>query len=381
MDYSFNDEQRMWRDVVFSFMDREFPREKLRHHDQNREFPEALYREMAAQGWLGLLIPEEHGGLGMDRDPVMFAIFCEAIGKDSLDTAACIMTSMFTATNVSKHGTEAQRQRYLEPFLRGEAKFCISISEPQSGSDAAGARSTARLEGDEWVVNGNKVWCSGAHHPNSCIAMMLRTGEGRYDFSVLLVPNDTPGLEVQKMDTLVRRSLGTTSLFMDNMRLPKDALLGEVNKGWQYIGEHLDFERLSIAASQIGNAQTALDDTVKYLSERSAFGKKLAEFQVLKHRMAEDRARLSAAFYLVYAAASSMARGEKSSALVAQAKLISSQTLFEIATNGMQALGGYAQLPEYDMERYFREAKHGMVGGGTNEILRSIVAKSMGLGR
>jgi alkylation response protein AidB-like acyl-CoA dehydrogenase len=315
----------------------------------------------------------------MDSDPVMFALFCEAIGKDSLDTAACIMTSMFTATNVSRHGTAEQRERYLEPFLRGEAKFSISISEPQSGSDAAGASSTARLDGDEWVINGNKVWCSGAHLPDTCIAMMLRTGEGRYDFSVLLVPNDTPGLEIQKMDTLVRRSLGTNSLFMYDVRLPKSALLGEINKGWQYIGEHLDFERLSIASSQVGNAQTALDDTARYLSERTAFGKKLAEFQVLKHRMAEDRARLSAAYYLVYAAASAMARGEKASALVAQAKLISSQTLFDIAFNGMQALGGYAQLPEYDMERYFREAKHGMIARGTNEILRSIIAKSMGL--
>lgn len=379
MDFQFSNEQSMWRDVVFGFMNREFPRDKLRWHDQAREFPEELYRKMADEGWLGLLIPEEHGGLGIDSDPVMFAIFCEAIGKDSLDTAACIMTSMFTAANISRHGTPEQRERYLAPFLRGDAKFCISISEPQSGSDAAGARSTARLEGDEWVVNGNKVWCSGAHHPNSCIAMMLRTGEGRYDFSVLLVPNDTPGLEVQKMDTLVRRSLGTTSLFMDDMRLPQSALLGEVNKGWKYIGEHLDFERLSIASSQIGNARTALDDTLRYLSERSAFGKKLADFQVLKHRMAEDQARLSAAYYLVYAAASALARGEKASALVAQAKLISSQTLFQIATNGMQALGGYAQLPEYDMERYFREAKHGMVGGGTNEILRSIIAKSMRL--
>ena len=379
MDFGFTEEQRMWRDVVNGFMDREFGREQTLKHDQSREFPEELYRKMAKEGWLGLLIPIDQGGLGMDNDPVMFAIFCEAIGKFSLDTAACIMTSMFTAGNVARHGTPEQRKRYLEPFLAGDAKFSISISEPQSGSDAAGARSTARLEGDEWVVKGSKVWCSGAHHPNTCIAMMLRTGEGRYDFSVLLVPNDTPGLEIQKMDTLVRRSLGTTSLFMDELRLPKDALLGEVGKGWTYIGEHLDFERLSIAASQIGNSRTALDDTVQYLSEREAFGKKLAQFQVLKHRMAEDQARHSAAYYLVYAAASAMARGEKASALVAQAKLIASQTAFDIATNGMQALGGYAQLPEYHMERYFREAKHGMVGGGTNEILRSIIAKSMGL--
>lgn len=379
MDFSFTEEQRMWRDVINSFMDREFGQELTLKHDLSREFPEELYRKMAAEGWLGLLIPEEQGGLGMDKDPVMFAIFCEAIGKYSLDTAACIMTSMFTAGNIARHGTPEQCKRYLDPFLAGDAKFSISISEPQSGSDAAGARSTARLEGDEWVVKGNKVWCSGAHHPNTCIAMMLRTGESRYDFSVLLIPNDTPGLEIQKMDTLVRRSLGTTSLFMDDLRLPKDALLGEVGQGWKYIGEHLDFERLSIAASQIGSAQMALDDTVKYLSERMAFGRKLSDFQVLKHRMAEDRARLSAAYYLVYAAANALARGEQASALVAQAKLVTSQTLFDITTNGMQALGGYAQLPEYHMERYFREAKHGMVGGGTNEILRSIIAKSMGI--
>ena len=175
MDFSFTEEQRMWRDVVNGFMDREFGREQTLKHDLSREFPEELYRKMAKEGWLGLLIPEEFGGLGMDNDPVMFAIFCEAIGKFSLDTAACIMTSMFTATNVARHGTPEQRKRYLEPFLAGEAKFAISISEPQSGSDAAGARSTATPDGNEWLVKGSKVWCSGAHHPNTCIAMMLRT--------------------------------------------------------------------------------------------------------------------------------------------------------------------------------------------------------------
>ena len=181
------------------------------------------------------------------------------------------------------------------------------------------------------------------------------------------------------MDTLVRKSLGTTEFFMDEMRIPKSAILGEVGKGWQYIGEHLDLERLSIAASQVGNARTALDDTIRYLSDREAFGKKLAEFQVLKHRMADDETELSAARLMVYYAADKLARGEKANGDVAQAKLFAAKTLFQIAFNGMQALGGYSQLPEYHMERYFREAKHGMVGGGTNEILRSIIAKSMRL--
>lgn len=378
MDFAFTEEQQMWHDMMHAFMEKEVGRDYTREHDQSREFPEELYQKAAEQGWLGLLIPESQGG--METDPIMFAIFCEAIGKYSLDTAACLMTSMFTATNIAKHGTPAQHEKYLKPFLRGEMKFSISISEPQSGSDAAGARSTAKLDGDEWVLNGNKVWCSGAQLPNATIVVMARTSDDRYGgFSLFLVPNTTPGLHLKKMNTIVRRSLGTTEFFMDDMRIPKENLLGEVGKGWKYIGEHLDLERLSIAASQVGNARTALDDTIRYTRDRSAFGKTLSSFQVLKHRMADDEINLTAARLMVYSAASKLAKGEKASKDVSMAKVFCVNALFQTAFNGMQALGGYSQLPEYDMERYFREAKHGMVGGGTNEIQRGIIAKEMGL--
>ncbi|MDB5597898.1 MAG: butyryl-CoA dehydrogenase [Hyphomicrobiales bacterium] len=376
MDFQFNSEQVLWRDTVNNFMDKEVGREYTREHDESREFPEDVFKKMADLDWLGLLVGEEDGGSA--ADPIMFAIFCEAIGKFSLDTAACIMTSMFTATNISRHGTPAQKERYLRPFLRGEGKFSISISEPDAGSDAASARSTAVLDGDEWVLNGNKVWCSGAHLPNATIAILARTSQERHaGFSIFLVPNTSPGLHIKKMNTIVRKSLGTTEFFMDNLRIPKDALLGEVGKGWFYIGEHLELERLSIAASQVGNARTALDDTVRYTGDRKQFGRALSSFQVLKHRMADDETELEAARLLVYSAASKMARGERALKEVSMAKLFCSQTAFKIAFNGMQALGGYAQLPEYDMERYFREAKHGMVGGGSNEIQRSIIANEM----
>lgn len=378
MDFEFNDEQRMWHDVVHDFMTRDVGREYTRAHDENREFPEEVFQKMAALGWLGLLVPEEQGG--METDPIMFAIFCEAIGKYSLDTAACIMTSMFTATNISRHGTTEQKEEYLKPFLRGERKFSISISEPQSGSDAAGARSTARLDGDEWVLNGNKVWCSGAQLPGATIAVLARTSQDRYGgFSLFLVPNTTPGLHLQKMNTIVRKSLGTTEFFMDDLRIPKGNLVGEVGEGWKIIGEHLDLERLSIAASQVGNARTALDDTIHYTKGRQAFGRNLSSFQVLKHRMADDEIAITAARLMVYSAAAKMARGERATKEVSMAKVFSAEVLYKVAFNGMQALGGYAQLPEYDMERYFREAKHGMVGGGTQEIQRGIIAKEMGL--
>jgi acyl-CoA dehydrogenase len=223
MDFDFTDEQRMWHDVVHEFMRKEVGREYTRQHDRNRQFPDEVFRRMAELGWLGLLIPEDQGG--MDADPIMFTIFCEAIGKYSLDTAACIMTSMFTAMNISRHGTDEQKEKYLEPFLKGECKFAIAITEPQSGSDAAGARSTARREGEEWVLNGNKVFCSGAHLPDTVVTVLARTSQERYEgFSLFLVPNTTPGLHIKKLDTLVRRSLGTTEFFMDEMRIPKTSL-------------------------------------------------------------------------------------------------------------------------------------------------------------
>lgn len=378
MSVEFTEEQQLWHETVHRFMDQEVGREYTREHDQSREYPEEVFQKMAKLGWLGLLIPEEDGGQASDA--VMFAIFCEAIGKYSLDTAACIMTSMFTATNISRHGTREQKEKYLQAFLAGRAKFSISISEPQAGSDAAAIRSTARLEGDDWVLNGNKIWCSGAHLPDTTIAVLARTGPERHDgLTMILVPNTAPGIRMKKMNTIVRKSFGTNEYFMDDVRVPRSNLLGEVGKGWHYIGEHLEHERLSIAASQVGNARVALDDTIRYTKDRKQFGRALASFQVLKHRMAQNECELSAARLLVYSAAAKMARGQRALMEVSMAKLFASETLFNIAFNGMQALGGYAQLPEYDMERYFREAKHGMVGGGTNEIQRSIIAKEMGL--
>jgi alkylation response protein AidB-like acyl-CoA dehydrogenase len=378
MDFRFNHEQQLWHDTLHRFMEQEVGRVYTRKHDESREWPDEAYRKFATQGWLGLLLPEEDGGAGVDA--VMYAIFCEAIGKFSLDFAACLMTSMFTATNISTFGSPQQKARYLPPFLNGDQKFSISISEPGAGSDAAALITKARLDGDEWVINGNKTWCSGAHHPNTTIALMARTGEERYKgLSMFLVPNDTPGLEIHKLNTIVRRSLGTTQLFFGDTRVPRGAIIGEAGRGWEYLGHHLALERLSLAASYVGNARTALDDTIRYTKERKQFGRSLSSFQVLKHRMAENECEVEAARLLVYHAATKLARGERAIKEVSMAKVFAADVAFKVAFNGMQALGGYAQLPEHDMERYFREAKHAMVGGGASEIQRSIIAKEIGL--
>ena len=378
MNFEFTEEQRMWQDTLNTFMEKEVGREYTREHDASREFPWEVYRKMGKLGWLGLLLPEEDGGVA--ADPVMFAIFCEAIAKYSLDTAACMMTSMFTATNISAHGTPAQKEKYLPSFLFGERTFSIAITEPQSGSDAAGARTKATPDGDEWMLNGSKTFCSGAHIPGTTIVMLARTGEERYKgLSLFIVPNDTAGLTITKLNTIVRRSLGTTQLYLDNVRLPAENLIGEVGKGWAYIGEHLEHERLSLASSYVGNARTALDDTIRYAKDRKAFGRSISEFQVIRHRIVEGATMVEAARLLTYSAAARMTRGERAVKEVSMAKVYAADALFKVAFDGMQALGGYAQLPEQDMERYFREGKPAMVGGGTHEIQRGIIAKEMGL--
>jgi alkylation response protein AidB-like acyl-CoA dehydrogenase len=378
MDFRHTEEQQAWKEMLHGFMEKEVGREYTREHDENREFPDEAYQKVADNGWLGLLIPEEDGGLA--ADPVFYAIFCEAMAKFSLDTAACVMTSMFTATNIVHHGTSEQKAEHLPPYLSGERKFSVSISEPEAGSDAAAVRTKAVLDGDEWVLNGNKIWCSGAHLPGAVITVLARTSEDRHKgMSLILVPNDTPGLDIRKMPTIVRRSLGTTEYFLTDVRVPAGNMLGEPGDGWEFIKGHLEYERLGLAASYVGNARTALDDTIAYTKQRTQFGRSLSSFQVLKHRMAEDECRLQAARLLVFQAATKMARGEPAVQEVSMAKVFAADTAYQIAFNGMQALGGYAQLPEYDMERYFREAKHGMVGGGANEIQRTIIAREMGL--
>ena len=378
MDFRFTDEQQLWYETLQSFMDREVGREYTRQHDESREFPFEAYRKIADHGWLGLLVPERYGG--METDAVMFAIFCESMARFSLDFAACVMTSMFTATNICNHGTPEQKEKYLPAFLAGDVRFSVSITEPDAGSDAAGLKTSAVLDGDEWVINGNKVFSSGAHLPGNVIALLARTAPDRHGgISLILVPNTATGVEIRKMPTLVRRSFGTNEIFLTDVRVPKSNLVGEVNRGWAILREHLEMERLSLAASYVGNARTALNDTIEYSKQRVQFGTPLANFQVLRHRMAEDEMWVEAARLLVYSAACTIARGERALKEVSMAKVFAADAAFKTSFNGMQLLGGYAQLPQFDMERYFREAKHAMVGGGTHEIQKGIIAKEMGL--
>jgi alkylation response protein AidB-like acyl-CoA dehydrogenase len=371
-------EQTMWKEQVDRLMEKEIGREYIRACDMNREYPYKGYEAIVKQDWLRLLIPEDHGGLG--GTIFDYALLCEGLARYGFDFATAFMVSTFTAMNIVKFGTDAQKAKYLEPFMRGDIRFSISISEPQAGSDAASTRTRAIPHGDDFLLRGQKLWCSGAAAKNVVIAMLVRSDpdtKKHLGLSVFLVPNDTPGLDIRKLPTMARRATGTTEIFVDDARVTRDQLLGTLGQGWSIITDHLELERVAVSAGYVGNAQQAVDDALRYAHERIQFDRAIFDFQVIRHMLADMQTKVDAARLLVYRAAELASRGVPCAREVSMGKLFASETLQEVTRCGMQILGGHSMLPESDMERYFREGMQSTIGGGTSQIQRTIIAKSM----
>ena len=374
------EEQALWQETVARVMEKEVTREYVRQCDTDRQYPYEAYEKIARMGWLRLLIPEEQGG---DGGTIFdYALMCEGLARYGFDFATAFMVSTFTAMNIVKYGTPEQREQYLEPFMKGAIRFSISISEPSAGSDAANTKTRAETDGRHWTIRGQKLWCSGAAAKNTVIAMLVRTDKDakkHRGLSVLLVPNDTPGVDIRRLPTLARRATGTTEIFLDGAQVPAGNVLGAPGMGWEIITDHLELERIAVAAAYVGNAQQAVTDALRYAHERIQFDKSIFEFQVLRHMLADMQTSVDAARLLVYRAADMATRGEPCSREVSMAKLFASETLQTVTRNGMQILGGHSMLPEADMERYFREGMQSTIGGGTSQIQRTIIAKSLRL--
>lgn len=374
-----SDEQEMWRDAVHRFMEKEIGCEYVQRCDAAREYPYEAYRKVAEAGWLRMLIPEDQGGDG--GSIFDYALMCEGLARYGFDFATAFMVSTFTAMNIVKFGTPEQCSRYLKPFMRGELRFSISISEPSSGSDAAGARTRATRVPDGWEIRGQKLWCSGAAAENVVIAMLVRTDPQamkHQGLSVLLVPNTTPKVDIRKLPTMARRATGTTEIFLDGAVVPPGNLLGIEGKGWDIIGSHLELERIAVAAAYVGNAQQAVTYALRYAHQRIQFDRSIYEFQAIRHMLVDMQTAADAARLLVYRAADMASRGLPCSSEVSMAKLFASETLQTVTRQGMQILGGHGMLPEANMERYFREGMQATIGGGTSQIQRNIIAKRMG---
>ena len=381
MDFSFTQEQEMWRNMLQDFTEKESGREYTRMCDQEKHFPQELWDAGVKQGFLGLLIPEEYGGMGSDA--IMYAIFMECLAKYSYEMASVFSVPMFCAMNIVEHGTKEQKERYLPPFIKGEQRFSIAITEPEAGSDASSIACMAEDKGDHWLLNGQKQFSTAAHLPGNIIMMAVRTDKdakhARDGISVLLVPNDAPGIECKRLPLIVRRAIGTCSVFCGDAKIPKENLVGELNGGWKVLIGHLELERLAGAAPNVGEAQSCLDDAVEYAKTRVQFGKPIGKNQGISHMLADLQAQLEAVRLLVYRSAWMITQKIPCRREVSMAKLLAGEVFYAISTAAMQTFGGYSFLPESDIERHWRMAKLFTIGGGTSQIQRFIISREMGL--
>jgi acyl-CoA dehydrogenase len=371
-------DQREWRAACHRFVDEQITREYVRECDSARRYYSEGYAKLADVGYLGLLIPEEHGGSG--GTTMAYALLCEAMGKYGVDFAIAACVSTFSAMNLIHYGSPEQIKAFIPRFIDGSVTFCVAISEPEAGSDAASTSTRAVRDGDEYVLTGLKQWCSGSSVPGAHIFTLARTDPAapkHAGLSVILLPNDLPNMELRKLNTLARRGTGTNQIFLDGARVPASSLIGREGQGWEIITQHLLLERIAIAAAYVGCAQQAVDDACRYALDRHQFGQPLFDFQALSHMLADMQTRVDAARLLVYRAAA-MADAESLSAReVAMAKLFAGETLQSVSRDGVQIMGGAGMLPEADMERYFREGMQATIGGGTSQIQRNIIARTL----
>ncbi len=378
MNFEISDERRLMRDSLRSFLTKECPIDYVRACDEEERFPFELYDKLAAAGWLGLPIPEAYGGMGGSCTDL--AVFLEEFAKHFEAGANIFYTTIVIATDAITHfGTEEQKRELLPKLAKGEIRFAFSLSEPNSGSDAASLRTRAVLDGDQWVINGQKMFCSCAQEADYILLMARSDADApkHKGITMFLLDPKTPGVEIRKLRKLGLKPMDLNEIFLTDVRLPKDAIIGTVNAGWSNALKTLDYERCCLSAVNVGAAQSCLDKALAYTGEREQFGQKINSFQLSRAKLADMDMEIEAARLLLYRSANLVDRGIPNNKESATANLFSSETYVRAALNGMRLMGGWGYLMEYDMQRHFRDSKLAEIGGGTSEILRIIISREL----
>ena len=380
MDFEFTEEQNLLRDTVRKLMQKHAPPEYVRQHDRERTYPEDLFQAFAAAGLLALPFPEHYGGAGGTL--LDMTIVAEEISRISADLVMAYTGNIFCGLNLLRKGTEEQKRAWLPKLTAGEIKLSISMSEPDAGSDIGAMRTTAVRDGNQWVINGRKIWASTAGAPNNVISLYVKTDPKthyRQGLSLFLVDNDTPGLTLRKLDMLGRRATGTYELTFDHVRVPPDRLVGGENKGWDVVMSGLAVERAASCAGNVGAAQGVVDLALQYAKDRKQFGRPIGANQAIAHTLADMATDVEAARTLMWRAAWLVSNGKDALREITMAKLFTSETYVKVANLGMQVLAAFGYCEEFDMARHYRDARAATIAAGTSQIQRNLIANLMGL--
>jgi alkylation response protein AidB-like acyl-CoA dehydrogenase len=345
-------------------------------------FPDSVIQRMGELGFLGLSVPEEYSGQGGDYYAnLVLAEEMAGARSGGLAMGVAVHTDMATPP-ILAFGTEEQKQRYLAPAVRGEKIACIGITEPDAGSDVAGIKTRAVRDGDDWVINGSKTYITNGLRADY-IVLMTKTGEadsGYEGFTVFLVDMDAPGvIREKKLEKLGMHASDTALLAFQDVRVPADAVLGEVGKGFYHIMWELQGERLIGAAGCVAGAQLAFDQTLQYALERTAFGRQIGKFQVTRHKFAEMATKIESARQMVYTTAWRFNNGEYPVREISMAKLHAARIAVEVADECIQIHGGAGYMTEYGIERVWRDMRLNRIGAGTDEIMLDVIGRSYGL--
>jgi butyryl-CoA dehydrogenase len=343
------------------------------------EFPAPLVEQMKAFGLLGAKVPEEYGGLGLDT--VTYARLMEELAYGWMSLAGVLNTHTILVTLLVRHGTEEQRRRYLPIMATGEVRGAFSLSEPDAGSDAGSLRCKATPDGDEYILDGTKMWVTNGERAG-LVALAARTPEGITCFVVEKEPGRTfEGISVSKtIGKLGYKGLETVEMVYDGHRVPASSVLGGpdgLGKGLQYVLGSLEVGRVNIAARAVGVARAAFDAAMRYSHERETFGVPIHQHQAIQFKLADMATRLEAAKLLTRSAAEKLDAGERADVEAGMAKLFASETALELSTEAMRIHGGYGYTTELPVERYYREAPLMIIGEGTNEIQRVVIARGL----
>ena len=379
MDSTPTPEQEMLRQTVRDFCEREITKEYVRSCDADRRPPREIYDKLAAQGWIGINIDEDYGGSGGGAMEV--AIVLEELGRAFLDLSFWVFRAITWGGLAISRGSEELRREFLPKIADGSATVCFSLTEPDAGSDAAAISLTAIQDGDDFILNGQKVFTSGFKASDLDVVATRTSSEGRKHHGItnFLVDCNAPGLTWTAIETLGHWPLGTAMLFFDDVRVPKARMLGTLHEGWSDLGEFLRYERLCLSAARTGAAKAALADSLAYAQEREQFGQPISKFQAVGHRLAEMQMKTEISEMLVYNYAAKLDAGTATIRDAAILKLYACEAYKEVADEGLQVLGGYGYTMEYDLQRHYRESRLGVRGTGKTNIQRNIIAKTMGI--
>ncbi|MCK5300255.1 MAG: acyl-CoA dehydrogenase [Thermoplasmatales archaeon] len=377
MKLEFTDQQKMILKMVREFADKEVA-PIASELDEKGEYPTKTLDKMAKLGLLGIIIPREYGGAGLDT--ISYSIVVEEISRKCASTG--VITSVhnsLTAWPIMKYGNEDQKKKYLPILAKGEKIGAFAATEPNAGSDLGAIRTTAELKGDNYIINGDKTFITSGPEAGIIIVFAVTDKSlGSKGISAFIVESDMKGYKVGSIfEKLGINASKTSELIFENMEVPKENLLGREGEGFKIALSTLDGGRIGIASQAVGIAQAALDESIEYSKQRQQFGRPIAKFQAIQWMIADMATKIEASRYLVYNAAYKKDIGEKISKEAAMAKLFASDTAMNSVIKAVQIHGGYGYTKEYTVERLFRDAKITEIYEGTSEVLKMVIAGSL----